>query len=115
MKVEIEVRGKPETREFAASIDASGRSRPANAVTSVSGEIEWGDGDILPIEVAVYHPIGQAPQGLVRGAKVTVIASSIEASKRAGAKNRLTVKEFVEFDPSRGVVPSSTAGKARSA
>lgn len=114
MKLNLEIRGKPETRLFEAKIDAAGRSRPASSLTAVACELEWGDGDVLPVEMVVYHEPGLPPQGLEKGRIVSVIASSIEASKRQGAKNRITVKEFI-FDPSAGVLPTSTAGKARSA
>jgi len=114
MKLNLEIRGKPETRVFEAKIDASGRSRPSSSMTSVACELEWGDGDVLPVEMVVYHENGEPPQGLEKGRIVTVIASGIEASKRQGAKNRVTVKNFV-VDLSAGVVPSTKAGNARSA
>lgn len=114
MKLNLEIRGKPETRLFEAKIDASGRSRPASSLTSVACELEWGDGDVLPVEMVVYHEPLEPPQGLEKGRIVTVIASAIEASKRAGAKNRVVVKHFV-VDPSAGVLPTTKAGNARSA
>ncbi len=114
MKLNLEIRGKPETRTFEAKIDASGRSRPSSSMTSVACELEWGDGDVLPVEMVVYHENGLPPQGLEKGRIVSVIASAIEASKRQGAKNRVVVKEFYS-DPSIGVNATPTAGKARSA
>lgn len=114
MKLNLEIRGKPETRIFAAKIDASGRSRPAQAMTSFACELEWGDGDILPVETVVYHEPLEPPQGIEKGRIVTVIASAIEASKRQGAKNRVVVKNFIH-DPSAGVLPTTKAGNARSA